>query len=486
MLFFFNIFFLFIIVSIIDFSKNEKMIFAETLSRHGARAPLKLNPEGLDVFGSKWTIPGELTPIGKRMEYTLGLINRNRYITKYKLLPEKYDPHELIVYSSDINRTLESMTSQLQGFYPMSSDIGDKITVDQYNASFPPIDVDMKDIEEEIKSLNDSALPNYMTVIPIHFITLKNTTPECAERVQYFNEKNTKEISILKNFIEEFHKNYSEKLNDFYGKPKGSKFDFSFINAIFDGLIADLTEGRNVSSYFIKNGIEENDFLSRRYDVLSMNFRDYIFGDDNNEVILFYDSPIMREMINYMERRIEDDINGEQSLKNYSDYSRPKMVLILGHDTTLSAHEMFFIRFFNLSLESYKYPTYTSQISYEITREDDDKYPSGKKLSDYKVSYYFNNKLVFNMTFDKFKEKIEKVIWNSEQMNNFCSIKKNVENNTDNESLDISLILIIAMGFIILLLVIIIIILIVKLSKRKDDLYNSSLLNNQKIWKDDE
>jgi len=486
MLLFFNIFFLFIIVSIIGFSKNEKMIFAETLSRHGARAPLKLNEEGLDIFGSKWTTPGELTPIGKRMEYILGLINRNRYITKYKLISEKYNPHELIVYSSDINRTLESMTSQIQGFYPMSPDIGDKISVDQYNASFPPIKVDMKDIEDEMKSLNDSALPNYMTVIPIHFITLKNTTPGCAERVKYFNEKNTKEIPILKNFIEEFHKNYSEKLNNFYGKPKESKFDFSFINAIFDALMADYTEGRNISSYFNTNEIEENDFFSRCIDVLSMNFRDYIFGDNNNEVILFYNSPIMREMINYMERRIEDDIKGEPSLKNYSDYSRPKMVLILGHDTTLSAHQLFFIKFFDLSIESYEYPTYSSQISYEITREDDDKFTSEKKLSDYKVSYYFNNNLIFNMTFDRFKEKIEKVIWNSEQMNNFCSIDKNVENNEENESLDTGLFLIITLGFIILLLVIIIIILIIKLTRRKDDLYNSSLLNNQKILKDDD
>ena len=48
------------------------------------------------------------------------------------------------------------------------------------------------------------------------------------------------------------------------------------------------------------------------------------------------------------------------------------MVLISSHDTTLSAIEMIFIKFFHLGIESFKYPIYTSQINFEISWEEDD------------------------------------------------------------------------------------------------------------------
>ena len=466
----------------IDFSFNEKLIFVQTLCRHGARAPLKLK-NGTDCLGIKWDTPGELTPVGKRMEYLLGLVNRNRYITgKYKFLSDKYNPHELQIYSSDVNRTLESMTSQIQGLYPASSERGDKLTPDQYNVTFPPLNINIEDIENETKLLNDSALPNYMTIIPIHFITLKNTTTECANRVKELNIKNEKEISTLKNFVEEFNKNYSEKLNDFYGVQKDNKFEFSFIGAIFDTAVVDITEGKNISEYFEKNQINEKDFLSWKYEVLAMNFRDYVFGDDNNEVILFYNTPLLKQLINNMQRRIEDDINGEPSLDNVTDYSRPKMVMVSGHDTTLSAQEMFFIKFFDLDLKSYTFPTYSSQISYAITREDDDYYfDSVKTFSDYNVSYYLNDKLLLSIPFDKFKEKIEKVLWHQEQMDSFCFGKK------EGDNFEFGMFLVIIMGFVILVLVIIIIILMTKLARRKGDPMNlESFIKNEKIVNDDD
>jgi hypothetical protein len=105
--------------------KNEKLIFVELQCRHGARTPLGLNDNNEDVLGIKWSNPGELTDVGQRMEYILGLKNRYRYITNtYNFLSEKYDPHELLVLSTHLNRTLLSMTSQLLGLYPMSSKKG--------------------------------------------------------------------------------------------------------------------------------------------------------------------------------------------------------------------------------------------------------------------------------------------------------------------------------------------------------------------------
>ena len=373
------------------------------------------------------------------------------------------------------------MTSQLQGLYPPSQENGDKLNPNQFNISVPPFNLTYDDINEDIFALNDSALPNYMTVNPIHFIALKNTTTECADKVKGFNNKNAINKETVSNFTEEFNKNYSEKLNKFYGRPKDFKYDFSDIYPIFDALLADTIEGNDVSEYFRLNEIDKDFFSEKMYYVLTINFRDYMFGDDDNEVILFYNSLILKDMINYMKRKIEDDIKGYPSLTNVSDYSRPKMVMLSGHDTTISAQEMFFIRYFDLGLDKYEYPVYASQLSYELTRDDDNIINETKSIkelndSDYKVSYYFNNKLIMNITFDKFVEKIEKVLWNSEQMDKFCfGNKKEKEDN-----IETSLFIIISMGIIIFILSIIIIILIIKLRNKKSDASIDNEINKEK------
>lgn len=454
------------IITIFIFSKSEKLIFAELLSRHGARAPLSLNEEGKDLLGLKWSAPGELTPIGKRMEYLLGLRNRERYIKRSDhFLSEEFDPHELVVFSSDINRTLLSMQSQLLGLYPISSE---KLNPDQNETSIPPISI--SGIIEEY-SLNDTSLPSGIPIIPIHFIALKNTTTECQAKIKEFNINNSQNKKDILDLVEQFNQNYSEILNSFYKKPENNIYDMYTINLICDTAIADNIEGRNISEFLDMINAEKESFMKMCYDVLKIDFRDYVFGDDNNEVILFYNSLIFRDMIKYMQARIDDDIKGDINKKNVSDYNTPKMVILSGHDTTLSAHEMLFIKFFNLELSSYKYPTYSSQISYEITREDvDENSRSSLTNSNYNVLYYFNDELILNITFDKFKNKIEEIIWTNERMDEFCFGKE------EKPFMEVDLIILISLGALILILSIVLIILLIKLKnpKKKDYRINST------------
>jgi hypothetical protein len=115
------------------------------------------------------------------MEYILGLRNSQRYITgnKYQFLSEQYDPHEILVYSTNVNRTILSITSQLQGLYPMYSRSGYNLTQEQIDVSIPPINISYDEIQKEIENLNSSALPNFMTVIPIHTLSAEEKN-ECT------------------------------------------------------------------------------------------------------------------------------------------------------------------------------------------------------------------------------------------------------------------------------------------------------------------
>ena len=91
--------------------------------RHGARAPALIN-SNIDDNGEEWLIPGELTAVGERMHYLLGLRNRIRYIDEKKFLSEKFNSNELEVISTNVERTIASLSSHLQGIYPQSKKLG--------------------------------------------------------------------------------------------------------------------------------------------------------------------------------------------------------------------------------------------------------------------------------------------------------------------------------------------------------------------------
>ena len=108
--------YLYIIILILFFGEiktDDKLIFVMTHFRHGSRAPSKLYDKKnyLDYAKEFWKDSEELTAIGQRMHFLLGIRNRQRYIEEKKFLSEKYDPHELLIYSTYKNRTIDSATA---------------------------------------------------------------------------------------------------------------------------------------------------------------------------------------------------------------------------------------------------------------------------------------------------------------------------------------------------------------------------------------
>ena len=492
-------------ISLLKLSKSEELIFAQLYIRHGARTPNSLFDKGEDRLKEKWPGRGEITGVGQRMEYILGLRNRQRYITdKYHFLSETFDPHELLILSSDKNRTILSMASLLQGLYPISSKTGEKLNPQQIKMALPQVNVSSTEIQQEIENLKDSALPNYMTLIPIHVISpyekkiLNFERSDCSSSISKLKEKNIKEKETIKNLTDNFNNNYSSNMNIFFDNPEDYIYDFDLISSICDNAIVDNADGRNMTNFFDITHINKKQFLKDCDIICTINCRDELYGDDKNEIILLEASPILRDMISNIKRRVDSDINNEKIEENVSDYSKPKMVMILGHDDSISSQVLFIIKYFNLSLDIYKLPDFASQMAVEVTRKEKD---PNKALgySDYQVCYYFDDELYINVTLDNFIDIVENNIWTKNQMENFCTgndydndgkndsnSKEKDEKVKDNSKYNIYLSIIVCFGIIILILCIVIVILVIKLKKKKDDINEENIMNKNILNNDEE
>ena len=99
-----------------------------------------------------------------------------------------------------------------------------------------------------------------------------------------------------------------------------------------------------------------------------------------------------------MNKRIQNDIKKNKNPnddvdKNLDDYSNPKMLMISGHDTTISCFEVFLSVAFDKNInEFYRFPEFASQISFEVVRKDGVK---GETEDDYLVNYYFDDEPIF-------------------------------------------------------------------------------------------
>ena len=470
---------IFITISIIlNFIYCDKLIFVSTHFRHGARAPMKVDSEYLDHAKEKWTNPGELTAIGQRMHYILGLRNRMRYITDtYHFLSEKFDSHEILIYSSAFNRTIVSAYAQLQGLYPEDEKLGLTLTESQEKFAVPDLKCDYLPIKEKIDKIKEYAMPNSMTLIPVRMINNneKKITlydiGECEKVRDEIKKKNRENLPIMIKMQKEFNENYGKILNDFYGEEK--IYDYIFMNRLCDAVISSLIEGRNLTE-FKKTGIDCDKMKVYCHEIQKMNYQEHILGDDEHILAYLEASKLMREIIHYMKKRIDIDITQEKIEEEYLDYSRPKMVMISGHDSTISCHQMFIINCLGFSDDYFRGAKYGAQLALEVTRRDST-LEEIKKMTykDYILNYYFNDELLFNITVDEFIKKIEPKLWTDEQINDFCGFSNSNNNKKDDKkgnklnSIELMILTILFALFIIFLTTTIV--LCVKISKKKKE-----------------
>ena len=401
---------------------NSKLIFVMTHFRHGARSP---NIKGnIDEVGEKWDSSGQLTGVGERMHYLLGLRNRLKYVTENKFLSEKYNPSELSIICSTVGRTFVSLSSHLQGLYPESENQGEYLTETQLKTSDPPVNVSKTRIIEEKNELKNNALPNSMTIIPFEVVNILSKS-SCRGRPKNLeSSSNLPDVLSLEN---EFNKKYKEKFNQLKNKNNSGNYSFSNITKICDSMIASYVDGRSLNK-LSDIGIHNKELYDYCLKALNISFGEYTIVD--NLTIYSRGNYFMELLVNNTKSKIDEEIgkNNRSSTKN------PKMLIISGHDNTVSRQQLFLIFALGKSMAFFRNPTFASQMTFEIWKNDNN--TKNQDYSDYFISYYFNDELLLNMTVDKFLGFVEPKLISEEQINNICNedIGNNSQNNTNNSN----------------------------------------------------
>ena len=201
-----------IISKLILFSKCDKLIFAGVHFTSGLKSPLNLDSKGNDLLGINWSSKGELTSSGKKMNYLLGVKNRQRYINKYQLLSETLDPNELVVYHLNDYTSKQSTILQLHGLYQFFSNKEDILNFDKLDIKIPPINIDFPQDSIEEKYLNECEIACFINSIHFYNLDFK----ECQSkfnRLSYYNNENPSLINLEQNFNLKYRNNSSSNLS---------------------------------------------------------------------------------------------------------------------------------------------------------------------------------------------------------------------------------------------------------------------------------
>ena len=410
--------------------KNEtQILFVYEHCRHGNRAPndkkngLYNNITKKDIYDIYWEKPGILTESGKLQHFFLGL--RNKYLYKNLLNFCEYNQNEIILRSTGVKRSTESLYYQLLGmYYQDNSDIDNSIIQfdeELYKYSMPPNinnwnNKKFAQLNDKIKQFLknkkikgvDLASFNSETKKKFNIKKIKKdfifVTQRCKNHDKYIKEQKNKYKTIIKsNFIDKYQmklKNFLNISNDSYFYKRGIS------KSLADQFISDYLNGRKELIHFKeKTGINLEEYFEKCKNIYFFYmYNIYCFSKS----CILNSSKFMKDIIKYFDNAI-NYIKGKRKNKN----KEVKMVIDLGHDVTVNSIHIFMNIAFNAN---YTYCNFACNIYFELHQI--------KQSNNFIVKYYDNDSLMLTIDYNEFRSQIMKMIWNDNEIDDFCNGKK--------------------------------------------------------------
>jgi hypothetical protein len=394
---------------------NQTLIFVFKLFSNGIITP-KTNKSFIDVLQQKWSNSSELTNIGIRQIYLLGINDHKNYSN---FISDTFNPKEILINSSNISYTIQSAYAYLQGIYPPGT--GQKFYNRNISKELFPNYKNIKNkscFDNLINSINEEnhSIQSGVNIAPIYIfdkyefqIINNENCPNYIEIKNKNEEKNKEKFKnqIYEKFNEEGYGNlfreYFNKTEEFFQEPKNLML---YLNTyILDYLI----KGNDTSLNFNDTDFEFDEFYE-----LAMNLtHDYYLNFEYEEEKLYniISSPILNSLVYYSDLRIE---YFEEGNNNKTNSKRPKFVVFSREISDLYALKKYLNKKLNISIDSHT--NFSSSINFEVYSNDT-----------YIINILYDGKIVGQVEYQEFKDIIE--ILDKKKIEDFCNSKDN--NNID-------------------------------------------------------
>ena len=407
------LFIIYLILIIILCQTKSEIVFVFEHFRHGARSSVFIDKHNTDIYDIKWIGDGELTSVGMRMLYLIGVHIREKYnniINKYT------SPKELLVFSTDLNRTILSAESQLLGMFPPEK--GEIIEEAFKKYSYPPNEIPLE-AKNEIDTLGNVSIPSKIRAIPINYFHKEKkpyllTEETDCPRTKYIKQQNYKKKDV-QDFIRNFREKYADKWMEYFNITDKSKFEnYYFLLEVTDHFISNYIHKRKYLKFFEDEGIDLKEYYEECIKFKNISMYEI---ETTPQLGILAGSPIFKEMINYMDNIINSYIKNDTKIKNKNI---PKFIMYSGHDYIIAAVQLYLNSIFHTPCF---YPGFAANQFFELHKRDDVN-NNNLKESDFYLQYLYNGELILNVSYSEFRKKIMNKMWSMAEIIDFCKVEK--------------------------------------------------------------
>jgi len=230
---------------------------------------------------------------------------------------------------------------------------------------------------------------------------------------------------------------------------------------LLDTFVCDYTEGKELN-LLTNDGIDLEEFNKTANEFLYLDKFALEFKDSESILAKIETSPSAFSIVDWMDTRIDLDING----KIFLGYSSPKLVMYSAHEKQMAAVQFFLKSIFNSTNKLY-YTPFASSIFFELHRPDILDYKSTS--DDYTVQVIYNDIKLLEIPFPQFKSIIITKSFNMNQIEEICGFSSTPSNN--------NVLLILTIIFSVIIIALVIYIIKMKMKKLDNVLSNTEYKN---------